>query len=258
MSADNPIKAAGNGTPLSVWQASPVLGAVRLIEPLALVPAGSRLVVVAPHPDDEVLGCGGLLASFAGREHDLMLISVTDGEGSHPGSAAWPGERLRERRPLESRAALLALGLNPDRVAWQRLRLADSAVHADEGALAHALVRCLRPSDRVLTTWRLDGHCDHEAVGRACAQATATVGARLIEVPIWAWHWAQPDDPRLPWRRARKVALGPPQLARKHAAIAAHASQLGADGERPPVLGEITLQRLLQPFELMFLEQVLP
>ncbi|WP_414708940.1 PIG-L deacetylase family protein, partial [Pseudomonas sp. UBA7500] len=110
-----------------------------------------------------------------------------------------------------------------------------------------------RPGDRVLSTWRLDGHCDHEAVGRASAQAAQTVGAQLIEVPIWAWHWARPDDPRLPWRRARKLALSPQQLARKRAAIAAHASQLHADGEQPPVLSQTTLQRLLQPFELLFL-----
>ena len=51
----------------------------------------------------------------------------------------------------------------------------------------------------------------------------------------------------------RKLALSPQQLARKRAAIAAHASQLHADGEQPPVLSQTTLQRLLQPFELLFL-----
>jgi LmbE family N-acetylglucosaminyl deacetylase len=253
MSVDNPIKAAGSGTPLSLWQASSALAQVATVQADELLPPGARLVVVAPHPDDEVLGCGGLLSTFCGREQALLLVSVTDGEGSHPGSLAGPGERLRVQRPLESRAALAALGLDVDRVAWQRLHLADSGVAAHEAQLAHALVRCLRPGDRVLSTWRLDGHCDHEAVGRASAQAAQTVGAQLIEVPIWAWHWARPDDPRLPWRRARKLALSPQQLARKRAAIAAHASQLHADGEQPPVLSQTTLQRLLQPFELLFL-----
>ncbi|NER66784.1 PIG-L family deacetylase, partial [Pseudomonas sp. MAFF212427] len=79
------------------------------------------------------------------------------------------------------------------------------------------------------------------------------VGATLIEVPIWAWHWACPHDPRLPWHRARKFILSPEQLASKRSAIAAHVSQLETDGERAPVLNETTLQRLLQPFELVFL-----
>lgn len=253
MSVNNPIQAAGNGTPLSLWQASTELAQVATIERDELVPPGSRLVVVAPHPDDEVLGCGGLLSTFSGSEHALLLISVTDGEGSHPGSPRWPSERLRTQRPLESQTALGALGLTPARVAWQRQHLPDSAVCEHERDLAYALVRCLRPGDRVLTTWRLDGHCDHEAVGRACAQAAQTVGATLIEVPIWAWHWARPHDPRLPWRRARKLILSPEQLASKRSAIAAHASQLEVDGERAPVLNETTLQRLLQPFELVFL-----
>jgi len=242
----------GDGTPLDQWQASASLARVPCVDAVDLVPAGCRLVVVAPHPDDEILTCGGLLASLCRREQDLLLVSVTDGEASHKGSARWTRESLRLQRPLESQAALQALGLNVDTLRWLRTGLADSAVAKDENFLAVYLMQRLRPGDRVVTTWRGDGHCDHESVGRACALATQASHAYLMEVPVWAWHWATPDDPRLPWERARKVMLDADMLRRKRRAICAHRSQIQPDGAQPAVLAPHTLERLLQPFELVF------
>ncbi|MCW2271213.1 1D-myo-inositol 2-acetamido-2-deoxy-alpha-D-glucopyranoside deacetylase [compost metagenome] len=246
------FQAQDPGTPLAQWQASAQLQAVPAISLEQLLPTGCRLVVVAPHPDDEILGCGGLLAMLHGREPALLLVSVSDGEASHPHSQQWSQERLREQRPRESAAALRRLGLDLGQLQWLRLGLADTTVAQHERWLAEHLVGLLRPQDRVLTTWRLDGHSDHDAVGRACARACETVGAQLLEVPIWAWHWARPNDPRLPWPRAHKLFLDPGVRVLKQQAIAAHTSQLLADGDTPAVLLPTTLVRLLQPFELVF------
>ena len=243
-----------SGTSWSDWQGSTRLANTPWTSADQLCPAGARLIVVAPHPDDEILMCGGLLSGFRGREHGLLMVSVTDGEGSHPDSNRWSPQRLRERRPQESRDALQRLGLNVDVVAWQRLSLQDGAVARDERALVNHLCQSLAPQDRLLTTWRGDGHCDHEAVGRASAQAARAVGARLIELPVWTWHWATPEDPRVPWHRAHKIALAPAAVARKRHALHAFTSQLEGDPQidLPPVLPPHVLERLLQPFEVVF------
>jgi LmbE family N-acetylglucosaminyl deacetylase len=242
------------GTPLHQWQASEALARVPEIPIEALIPQGSRLVVAAPHPDDEVLACGGLLAAMAERIGDLHLISLTDGDASHPGSQLWPVPRLRAQRLLESECALARLGLDVARLSWQRLALPDSRVAEHEAQLTAALAQQLRPGDFLLTTWRHDGHGDHEAAGRAAAQAARAQGASLLEMPVWAWHWAHPEDPRLPWGRARKLQLSEDQLMRKRHAIRAHVSQLHDDPTTgaSPVLDRTTLERLLQPFELVF------
>ncbi|WP_263263049.1 PIG-L deacetylase family protein [Pseudomonas sp. RIT-PI-S] len=249
---ENLIQTAG--TPLQAWQGSQRLAAVTPISLDELAPPGQRVVVVAPHPDDEVIACGGLLAALADRAQPLLLISVTDGEGSHPGSLEWPPERLRLVREEESRAALLALGLAPEALNWQRLHAPDSKVGTDEQGLAAALRALLRPGDVVFTTWQQDGHCDHEAVARACISASTDAGAQLREIPVWAWHWASPEDARIPWERARRFALTPVQVERKRAAILAHQSQLHSDPTTgaAPVLSEQALQRWLQPFEMVF------
>jgi hypothetical protein len=40
------------------------------------------------------------------------------------------------------------------------------------------------------------------------------------------WHWARPDDKRVPWQRLAALPIEPPSLLRKQAALAAHTSQL--------------------------------
>ncbi|MVV48080.1 PIG-L family deacetylase [Pseudomonas sp. PB120] len=243
----------GAGTSLAEWQTSLALSRVPIIAHHQLVPMGRRLVVVAPHPDDEVLGCAGILSGMKGREADVLMIAVTDGEGSHPESLEWTPSRLCQQRPLESLHALDRLGLDTRVLNWRRLRLPDSRVAEHEDQLVDTLMDIIRPGDRVISTWRRDGHCDHESTGRATAYVTTQQDACLIEVPIWAWHWAGPEDPRIPWARAHKLMLDARVLASKRLAIRAHCSQVSPDGDTPAVLESETLERLLQPFEMVFL-----
>ncbi|MFS0827414.1 PIG-L deacetylase family protein [Pseudomonas phoenicis] len=251
MHDENLIQASG-GTPWQQWQHCAHLARAAWTDPQQLCPPGRRLVLVAPHPDDEILMAGGLLAGFHGREDDLVLISATDGEGSHPDSSQWSERRLRHQRPLESRHALQALNLDLNRLDWRRLNLKDGGVQRDEAYLVNHLSQLLMPDDILMVTWRGDGHSDHEAVGRAGAQAAQARGAQLVEVPVWAWHWAGPDDARLPWERARRLLVDETRLARKRQAIHAHVSQLNSDEGRPPVVPSTLLDCLLQPFELVF------
>jgi LmbE family N-acetylglucosaminyl deacetylase len=128
-------------------------------------------------------------------------------------------------------------------------------VAARETELSAFIERHLCANDVVFTTWSEDGHCDHEAVGRASAEAARRVGATLHELPVWTWHWATPDASDVPWHRARKILLKPHQVARKRHAVHAFASQLEGDPQigLPPVLAPYVLDRLLQPFEVVFL-----
>lgn len=248
----NPI--VGQGTPLHQWQASTQLAGLAQVSVAQLVPEGHRAVIIAPHPDDEVLGCGGLLQGLAELGRPILLMSITDGSASHAGSRRWPAHRLSVVRPQESAQALHRLGLPLHSLQWLRAGFADSQVAAREEALVGFIQRYLKPTDVVFTTWREDGHCDHEACGRASANAAAAVGATLYELPVWTWHWATPEDSQVPWHRARKIPLTCAAIARKRHAIHAFASQLEGDPQigLPPVLAPYVVERLLQPFEVVF------
>ncbi|MCO8274877.1 PIG-L family deacetylase [Actinoplanes sp. TRM 88003] len=210
---------------------------------LPLDPAGPPLIV-APHPDDEILGVAGLMAMLDAAE----LVAVTDGEASHPHSTVHTQLELAAIRRDETAEALRRLGLGAAPV--HRLGQPDGKI--DEDAVAADLTGRLTPGRWCLATWREDGHPDHEAVGRAAARACAVTGAVLLEYPIWMWHWAGPDDPRVPWRRAYRIDLTPAAQRAKAAAIAAFPSQIAPLGPEPgdaAILPPHILARFTRSFE---------
>jgi LmbE family N-acetylglucosaminyl deacetylase len=240
------------GTSAAKWQAPGSFDRAGIVKAESLVPAESRAVIIAPHPDDEILGMGGLMAQLAALGRDILLIAVTDGTASHPGSSIWPPAKLAKVRPAETITALRHLQL--EHISVVRAGFPDGAVSNHRDQLVAFLAPLLRAGDVVFATWRFDGHPDHEAVGLASAIAAKQARARLIEVPIWAWHWATPGTDEVPWHRARRVPLDDATFVRKRQAMRAFKSQLTADPstEAGPIVPASALARLLRKEEIFF------
>jgi len=209
--------------------------------------AGVRsAVIVAAHPDDEVLGAGGLISMLAASRARLRLVAVTDGEASHRGHAA-PAP-LSRRRADERAAALRALGAGAAEVV--RLGLPDGGVAARGGELADALGPLVAGFDLCLAPWDCDLHPDHEAAGRAAR--TAAGRGRFHTFPVWMWHWARPNDSRVPWDRALRVPLAPRTAGRKRAAITCFTSQTEDRGHGlGPVLAPGVLAHFTRTVEVL-------
>lgn len=231
------------GTPESSWLA---WSAVREALPLELGEV-DRLVVVAPHPDDEVLGAAGLMRRATAEGRSIRILSVSDGEASHPGV---PDARaLAERRRRETGEALVRLGLD---VEVLHLGLPDGRVDRHRTEVAVALAELLGPGTMCVAPWRHDGHPDHEASGAAAVAATEATGATLVEYPVWAWHWATPGA-GLPAAPLRRLDLTPDERAAKHHAIDAFESQihpLPESPDDPVVLPPAVLDRFRRAFEV--------
>lgn len=191
-----------------------------------------RTVVLAPHPDDESLGCGGLLALLAQAGCQPHVVVVTDGAQSHPGSAAYPPARLRALREEEAREAARHLGCTIGFLRQPDCGLPSPGHPAFDGVarrLAEAISE--HDPDTLVVPWRRDPHCDHEAVwSLACAGRPP--GARWLEYPVWAWTDAS-SAPRANEARAWRLDVSP-VLDSKRRAVAAHRSQTtGLIGDDP-------------------------
>lgn len=240
----------GQGTSETDWRAWLATAEIAELDAALFDPA-RRWVVVAPHPDDEVLTCGGALMRHVGAGGEVAIVAVTDGEASHPGDVVLTPARLAEMRRIESQRGLERLGVPTRSIA--RLGLADGQVAAGSAFLRQALIGMLRPSDVVVTTCRFDGHPDHEATARSTAQACGEIGCQLLEAPVWMWHWATPGAPQLPWQRLRALRLEAAAVDGKCYAIAAHETQTARrDDGGPPVLGSNILERTLRDVEYFF------
>ncbi|RUR03184.1 bifunctional PIG-L family deacetylase/class I SAM-dependent methyltransferase [Labedella endophytica] len=186
----------------------------------------TRIVVLSPHPDDESLAVGGLIARAAALGIPVEVILVTVGEASHPASPTHSMATLARIRAEEFRAALTGLHSGaghrflgvPDGASGQHeQRIEDAITHAVATAGARPLL---------VAPWRGDGHHDHRIAGEAAARVATRTGARLVEYPIWMWHWGDPADETLPWRSAVRVELGEDARAAKARALGAYRSQI--------------------------------
>jgi LmbE family N-acetylglucosaminyl deacetylase len=188
-----------------------------------------RILVVAPHQDDESLGCGGLIARLRHSGQTIGVLFVSDGSGSHRNSASYPPERLKALREQEAVTALGILGVERHSIAFLGVR--DRYVpFPDDPAFADAVDRFCdywrgNAADTVLLPWRHDPAADHQASWHVAQAALARVAprVRILEYPIWAWidspePFAMHDKPvwRLDIRDVRR---------RKRRAIRAHRSQ---------------------------------
>lgn len=189
-------------------------------------------LVVAPHPDDETLACGGLLALLAREGIPAEVVVVTDGSRSHPNSPSFPAARLKALREEESREALSVIG-SPAHARFLNfvdcgLPTAGSPGFDEAVELIRQTVSELNP-DTILVPWRGDPHCDHQATCQLFQAATRNWPRplRWIEYPVWAW--TEPLAPEAPFsntHRAWRLDISP-VLAAKKAAIGCHRSQLG-------------------------------
>lgn len=206
----------------AAWRALP-------IGSLEDVTGGGTCLILAPHPDDESLGCGGLIAAACAASLPPVVAILTDGSASHPASRRYPPARLRQVREAESMRAVAILGLPADRLIF--LREADGRA-PNHGPAFDSVVRRLQECahqfacTRVLAPWRYDPHCDHQAAARIAAAAALRTGALLVEYPVWGW--TLPDDTRVidPGAHGWRLDITA-HLTAKRSAVAAHASQYG-------------------------------
>ncbi|MBZ9703497.1 MULTISPECIES: PIG-L deacetylase family protein [unclassified Mesorhizobium] len=120
-------------------------------------PALGRLLVIAPHPDDEVLGCGGTIARMAAQGAEVHVAVVT--RGSPPAFT----EEMTERVRSEAKAAHACLGVQQTH--WLDLPAAQIA-ETPHATLNRALLTLLRDvvPDTLLIPFVGDVHMDHQLI----------------------------------------------------------------------------------------------
>jgi LmbE family N-acetylglucosaminyl deacetylase len=233
--------------------------AMTAIENLSIVAADQLvtrgLLVIAPHPDDESLGCGGLIAASRARKIPVHIVIVSDGVGSHPNSSLYPAVRLRVLREQEVIAAGYELGVTEDAITF--LRLPDRFVRSDgSGAQAavNAIVRIAQTcnADLMTVTWEHDPHCDHQAAfALARAAHIHLAQTRLCAYPIWGFK-LPPDQPlHMDYPEGSRVWIRE-YLPAKRSAVAAHSSQVTRLIDDDPlgfILGADDLARFDRPYE---------
>lgn len=246
--------------------------------PASFIEACGPTLVIAPHPDDESIGCGGLIAMLRAADVPVCVALMSDGAMSHPHSTLFDAAARRTLREAEMRHALSLLGVARGHLRTLGLPDGDvpscsSHASADEpvgerGFLftqavteLHALIFEFAPTTIVLP-WRRDPHPDHRAcwrIAKAACQEMEVV-PRTLEYLVWTMERGDAAvRPRADEVRAWRLDVSA-VVDVKRAAIESHRSQLGQVIHDDPTgftLPPEMVERACAPFEI-YLEPVDP
>lgn len=195
--------------------------------------AGDRLLVFAPHPDDESLACGGLIQRAQAVGAQVMVVIATDGDAN-----PWPQRLIEKRwhlgpdatrrwgalRGSEARAALQTLGVPEDNARflhWADQGLTKRLMEQGEASVAQLrqLVREQRPT-LVAMPSILDSHPDHSALALMLKAALRAEGSNARLLSYWL-HGRTVAAEGL----VSQLPLTPDELGVKRVAALCHLSQ---------------------------------
>ena len=226
------------------------------------VPAqDSRCVVIAPHQDDETLGCAGLIQAHRSAHLPVTIIYITDGAGSHP------------EHPRLSPTAIAGLRRAEAVRAMQQLHVASESLHfldAPDGKLAQlapteaenlaqrlgTILAAVQPTDLFLPC-RDDGSSEHTAAFNLTQRALQVVSSRprLLEYPVWAqWSPQRLIGPCLHCPRVWRLEF-PTNVAFKRTALATYVSQTEPTPPWPRPVLPAGFSRLFETDEEFFFER---
>ncbi len=186
-------------------------------------PLRRRVLVVAPHMDDEAIACGGtlLLHRELGSEVRVAFVSDSSTGARDPALA----DRIRAIRHAEMEQVAAALGL----AGVVEFGFPDGALVRHETAIAERLADLLRDftPDEVFCPFPVDAHADHQAVALATARAARLAGWRgeIVAYEVWSALWPN-----------RAVDIGA-VAGQKAALIGLYASQMGDRDYAGAILG---------------------
>jgi len=209
-----------------------------LVTDIASLTRMRPFLVLAAHPDDETLGCGGLLARTARLGIEGHVVVLTDGARSHA-APGWPAGRLAAVRALEVRAAMAALGVPAARL--HLLAQPDGELaETDDLTNAVAKIAATGGAETVFVTDPADSHPDHRAAFRLAVRLVACGAVRgLVTFPV-SQCFEGGDLARF------ELLTVATELSVKRAALSAHRSQTGS--LLPPGTGFHLTTGALKPF----------
>lgn len=205
----------------------------------ALLGEVDHLGVIVPHPDDEILGCGGLIAAAAAQGIAVTVTILTDGDAPHHGAAS-PLHSCAGHRRLNASAGLAILTDGRGDVVFAGAPTGALAEHPDAGDAVPA-------ADLYVTCWQDDPHADHVAAYAIAAQVARRFGRPLLAFPFSVLT----GDGALPAGVIHRIDVTP-QLARKRAALTARGNRdaPAVAAVEAPVINTLVQRLFMRPDEI--------
>ncbi|MDX9690453.1 MAG: PIG-L family deacetylase [Alphaproteobacteria bacterium] len=154
---------------------------------LGRLPQGP-LLVIAPHPDDETLGCGALIARYVATGHKVRIMIVTDGRYSSPSTKLSPDDIARLRHH-EAQNAIRTLGVPSSELVFLPYRDTESKNYLLQIEHDIASQIWLTHPALIVSPYGIDSHEDHRVIAQAVNNLIqkGKVPCAVWNYPMWFW-----------------------------------------------------------------------
>lgn len=199
------------------------------VAPEQCVTGFGTTIIVAPHADDESLGCGGVISLLRKYGQTVYIVLLSDGTLSHPNSKEYPAEKLRDLREQELIDAARILGVREENIIFCRYPDRNVPSIGDElfgeaVNIISKMINVIKPQS-IFVPWRRDPHPDHQSAFQLI-NACETFTAKIYEYPIWLRELGESQDSPTPEESMPFRINISSVLDKKQDAISQHRSQI--------------------------------
>lgn len=186
-----------------------------------------KTVIIAPHPDDEVIGCAGLIQALVERGTPPHVIILTGGEGSHRGCCNTSAEDIIAARHQLTLDAAATLGLSLSHI--HCLHYPDGRVTLEhpETERLQVLLSELNPQS-VFVPHRGEGWSDHLQAAEITKHLLKGLDVSIYEYCVWMWYY---NVWRLNFKQALLLRMSCAQHQRKLQAMDEYVTPLASCGK---------------------------
>jgi LmbE family N-acetylglucosaminyl deacetylase len=178
-----------------------------------------KILIIAPHPDDEIFGCAGLIQKRIHEKKEVHVIILSGGEGSHAGCCKIDNRKLiNTRRSLSVKASeILNLPVNQ----LHFMNYPDGGIHFNHPETGHLkeLIHTLRP-DAIFVPHTKEGWSDHIEAGTIIRKLLSNTPAiEIYEYCVWFWYYFSWKSD---WKNAYLIKMNKTEHQLKNKAIDAY------------------------------------
>ena len=180
-----------------------------------LIITKNKILILAPHPDDEVFGCSGLIQQLIFESKEVYVIFMTRGASSHNGCCDIDKEILKSERAKLTDKALKLLNISKDNI--YRLSYPDGCLcydSADTDNLKN-LIEQIKP-DAIFVPHSGEGWNDHIETQNIAMELIKDKNIELYAYCVWFWYY---NIWNIDWKNAFILSMSKKQLELKNLAI---------------------------------------
>ena len=181
----------------------------------SLVNKGTTLII-APHPDDEVLGCAGLIEQCVQSNLDVYVCILTGGEASHKGCCNISQDTLKAERRKLARTINLELGLPEENLLLLNFSDGQISSQSPEVSTLRSVIKRINAARIYIPHQKGEGWSDHIEAGNIVKELIKDTTIQLYEYCVWFWFY---NVWKLDWDNAYLIRMNGEEHQRKLKAI---------------------------------------